>query len=57
MMNTAVDLIIVILSKTGEQFFQKQKVKPCLVELPKSKFAFYFDILNILIIFMQIRYI
>ena len=25
--------------------------------MPKRKFAFYFDITNILIIFMQIRYI
>ena len=25
--------------------------------MPKSKFAFYFDIANFLIIFMQIRYI
>ena len=37
--------------------FLNRKFSPCLVEMPGSKFGFYLDIMNILIIFMQNRYI
>ena len=57
-MNTVVDIPVVLdLLKRGRWVqllysILKRIDLPCLVEMSKRKFAFYFDMMNILIIFM-----